>query len=105
MISVTEAAQEQVREYFNGKEVQPVRIFVNNMGCGGPSLAMALDEKKDTDDGFVYDGVEYIMEKDLMAKATPVKVDFTGMGFALDSNLSLGGGCSSCGSSGSCCGS
>lgn len=45
MIEVTQAAQQQVDAYFEGKEVQSIRIFLNQ-GCGGPQLAMALDRKK-----------------------------------------------------------
>jgi len=103
MIKVSEAAQEQVKAYFEGKKVQPVRIFLNNGGCGGPSLAMALDEKKEDDAGFTHGGVEYIMEKLLFKKASPVTVDYSGMGFNLSSSLELNSGCSSCGSAGSCC--
>ena len=105
MIKVSETAQEQVKAYFEGKEVQPVRIFLNNGGCGGPSLAMALDQATDNDTVVTQGGIEYIMDKTLLEKASPVTVDFSGMGFRLDSSLDLGGGCSSCGSSGSCCGS
>ena len=57
MIKVTETAQEQVKAYFEGKEVQPIRIFINNGGCGGPSLAMALDEKREDDAAFTHGGV------------------------------------------------
>ncbi|WP_022669049.1 IscA/HesB family protein [Desulfospira joergensenii] len=103
MINVSETAREQVKAYFEGKEVQPVRIFLNSGGCGGPSLAMALDEKKEDDAVFTHDGIDYIMEKSLMKEASPVEVNFSGMGFRLDSSLKLGGGCSSCGSTGSCC--
>lgn len=104
MINVSKEAQEQVRAYFDGKEVQPVRIFLNGGGCGGPSLAMALDEITDNDAVFTHDGIDYIMEKSLLEKASPVAVDYSGMGFRLESSLELGGGCSSCGSSGGCCG-
>ena len=101
MINVSKIAQEQVRAYFDGKEVQPVRIFVNGGGCGGPSLAMALDEITDQDAVFTHDGIDYIMEKELLKKASPVEVDYSGMGFRLESSLELGGGgCSSCGSGG-----
>ncbi len=64
---------------------------------------MALDEKKEDDAGFTHGGVEYIMEKTLFEKASPVEVDHSGMGFVLNSSLELNSGCSSCGSSGSCC--
>jgi iron-sulfur cluster assembly protein len=101
MITVSETAQEQVRAYFDGKEVQPVRIFLNSGGCGGPSLAMALDEISDQDAVFTHGGIDYIMERQLLEKASPVEVDYAGMGFRLDSSLELGGGgCSSCGSGG-----
>ncbi|WDP91954.1 MAG: IscA/HesB family protein [Desulfobacter sp.] len=104
MITVTPSAQEQVKAYFEGKEVEPVRIFINNGGCGGPSLAMALDQATENDAVFTHDGIDYIMDKKLLEQASPVEVDHTGMGFNLTSSLELGGGCGSCGSTGSCCG-
>ncbi|MCG8685763.1 MAG: IscA/HesB family protein [Desulfobacterales bacterium] len=103
MIKVSEAAQQQVNAYFEGKNVQPVRIFLNNGGCGGPSLAMALDQTTEKDAVFTHGGIDYIMDKTLLESANPVIVDYSGMGFRLDSSLELGGGCGSCGSNGSCC--
>ncbi|MGD9824111.1 IscA/HesB family protein [Desulfobacter sp.] len=103
MINVSKPAQEQVRMYFEGKEIVPVRIFLNSAGCGGPSLAMALDEKKNTDAVFTFDDVEYVMDKDLLEKASPVDIDFAGTGFRLDSSLKPAGGCTGC--SGGTCGS
>ncbi len=102
MINVSKPAQEQIRMYFEGKEIAPIRIFLNSAGCGGPSLAMALDEKKETDAVFTFDDVEYIMDKDLLEKASPVDIDFAGTGFRLESGLELGGGCTGC--SGGTCG-
>jgi len=32
MFEVTEAATEQISEYFKGKEVSPIRIFLNDGG-------------------------------------------------------------------------
>lgn len=102
MITVTKKAQEQVKAYFEDKAIQPIRIFVNH-GCGGPQLAMALDEIKETDTVVTCDGLDYVMETCLLKEAHPVEVDFTGAGFALKSGLELGAGCSSCGQGGSCC--
>ncbi|MCG8553031.1 MAG: IscA/HesB family protein [Desulfobacterales bacterium] len=102
MINVTKPAQEQVRMYFEGKELAPIRIFLNSGGCGGPSLAMALDEKKETDTVFTFDNIEYIIDKDLLEKASPVDIDFAGTGFRLDSGLTPTGGCMGCSSSGTC---
>jgi len=66
---------------------------------------LALDEPKDTDEVFDFDGgIKFVMEKDLLEAAKPVKVDITYTGFSVDSNLQLGGGScgSSCGTGGSC---
>ena len=98
MIEVTDSAKEQIDGYFQGKEPTPVRIFLNSGGWGGPSLAMALDEPKDTDDTFEVKGLTFVVDKTFMENAKTVKIDFTGMGFNLDSNIDLGeSGCSSCG--------
>ena len=101
MINVSKPAQEQVKMYFEGKKAAPIRIFLNNAGCGGPSLAMALDEKKNTDAVFTFNDVEYIMEKDLLEKVSPVDIDFAGTGFCLESGLKPVEGCKGC-SSGTC---
>ncbi len=64
---------------------------------------MALDEPKDTDDTFDVKGHKFVVDKEFMDKAENISIDFTGMGFALDSNIELGGGgCSGCGDTGSC---
>jgi Fe-S cluster assembly iron-binding protein IscA len=105
MIIVTQTAQEEVAKYFNGKEKSPVRLFITS-GCGGPSLAMALDQPKETDTVFTQGDVDYIMETELLKQAQPVTVDYTGMGFNISSSLELGGGgCSSCDTGGGCSGS
>jgi iron-sulfur cluster assembly protein len=64
---------------------------------------MALDEPKDGDDTFDIKGFQFVVEKKFMDKAKPIKIDFTGMGFHLDSKIDLGdSGCGSCDSGGSC---
>ena len=47
---------------------------------------MALDEPKDTDEVFNVDGYTYLIEKALLAKAHPVKVDFRTIGFYITGN-------------------
>ncbi|MCP4719494.1 MAG: hypothetical protein GY860_08570 [Desulfobacteraceae bacterium] len=64
---------------------------------------MALDEPKDTDDSFDVKGLKFVVDKEFMEKAEVIKIDFTGMGFHLDSNMDLGAsGCGGCSSDGSC---
>jgi len=105
MFNVTEAAQSEVAEYFKENELKPIRVFLHQ-GCGGPQIALAVDEKRDDDSIYEFAGVEYVIEKDFLNHAQPIEVDFQAMaGFTVTSNLQLspGGGCGGCGSSDSCC--
>jgi iron-sulfur cluster assembly protein len=105
MVEVTASATKQIAEYFKDKEIEPIRIFLNEGCCGGPSLAMALDEKKNTDDVFEIDGFTYVVDKLFMEKAKPIKVDYLEYGFKVDCAIQFSSGCSSCGTAGSCCSS
>lgn len=63
---------------------------------------MALDEPNDKDEEFEVEGYKYIVEKDFLERAQPIKVDFHMYGFKLESGMDFGAGCSSCGSGSSC---
>ena len=104
MIQVTESAIEAVSEYFKTADIKPIRIFLTQ-GCGGQQLAMALDEIKDTDTVHTAGDFQFIMDRSLLDQAQPVQIDYASLGFKISSSLELGGGCQSCGSAGSCCGS
>lgn len=64
---------------------------------------MALDESKDSDEKFDVDGFTYIVDKEFLAQAQPIKVDFLEVGFKVTSSLKLESACGSCSTSGSCC--
>jgi Fe-S cluster assembly iron-binding protein IscA len=64
---------------------------------------MALDEPKNTDDVYDIEGFKYIVNKEFMEKVKPIKIDFSGMGFKIDSGIDFGAECSSCGTKSSCC--
>jgi Fe-S cluster assembly iron-binding protein IscA len=62
---------------------------------------MALDEPKENDEVFEVDGFQYLVNKDFLQRAQPIKIDFLVHGFKLDCGLEFSAGCSSCGT-GSC---
>ncbi len=65
---------------------------------------MALDEPKETDDVYDVKGHKLVVDKELMKLAQTIKVDFSGIGFNIDSKIDFGASaCSSCGTEGSCC--
>lgn len=74
MFTVTEKAQEEVRNQLEGKETMPIRVFLNSGGCGGPQMTMALDEKN-TDSIFTFDEVDYLVDKEFLEQAQPICAD------------------------------
>ncbi|MBU3949742.1 MAG: hypothetical protein KJ882_06240 [Proteobacteria bacterium] len=54
MFTVTEKAQKEIKAFFQDKEIQPIRIFLNQSGCCGSQMAMSLDEKMGSDDALKY---------------------------------------------------
>jgi iron-sulfur cluster assembly protein len=100
MVTVTQPAKDQLDAYFAENEKAPIRIFLASGSCSGPKLSLALDEPKDTDDVFDTEGYSFVVDKDLLTQAKPLKVDFAGCGFSIDSSLELGGG--GCGGGCSC---
>ena len=104
MFEVTESAQEKIKEFFQDKEVRPIRLFLNSMGWGGPSLALGLDDPTEQDEVFDVNGFQFVANKELLAEAQPVTVDFKNVGFEIKSSFQpMAIGCSGCGSSSSCC--
>ncbi len=69
---------------------------------------MALDEPKPDDNVYEVDGFKYIVNKDFMAKAQPIRIDYSNYGFRLDSSYDFSAAapsaCSSCGTATGGCG-
>lgn len=110
MVSISSKAEDVLKEYFKGKEVSPIRIFLQSGGCcGGPSLAMVLDQQKDKDQVFKINGFTMLVDDDLMNMAKDIKVDFVDSdmqsGFTISTEVPISGGGGSCGSEGGSCGS
>lgn len=108
MFEVTESATRELDAFFDGKEKSPIRVYLAPGGCSGPRLALALDAPGKEDDVFEQMGHSFCMNSELYSAAKNIKVDFSDMGFMVESELQLGGGgcspscCSGCSSSGSC---
>ena len=63
---------------------------------------MALDEPKESDDVYDIDGFTYVVDKEFIKVAQPVKVDFIDYGFRLTSSIKFDSACGGCGSNSSC---
>ena len=89
MFEITKAATDKLSEYLKDMEYTAIRIFLHAGGCGGPSLVMGLDEPKDTDHVFEVNGYKFLIDKDFMNDAQPIKVDFSELKSSLIVDLSL----------------
>lgn len=67
---------------------------------------MALDEPNEQDQEFDVSGFKYIVNKEFLDRAQPIKVDFHMYGFKLDCSIEFGsGGCGgSCSTDSNSCG-
>ncbi|WP_456385547.1 IscA/HesB family protein [Desulfolithobacter sp.] len=113
MIEITELAAEKLAAYLRENNIDsPVRIAVMN-GCGGPSLGLALDGKKDTDHTHENETFTLLLDQDLAQSCGRVTVDYLEKssgcgcgdrgGFSITSDNPLPGSAGGCG--GSCSGS
>jgi hypothetical protein len=59
MLTVTEIAQKQIAKFFEENALRPVRVFLSN-GCGGPQIAMGLDDARSEDTVFEFAGVQFL---------------------------------------------
>jgi Fe-S cluster assembly iron-binding protein IscA len=106
MLEVTPIAEKEILKYFKGKEITPIRIFLNQAGCGGPALSLGMDEPKDQDNTYKVRDLTFIVEKDFMEKIKPIKIDFLNADFNISAGIDFGSsGCAGCASAEGACGS
>ena len=113
MLDVTAQANEKIVEYMKENNINSaLRVALMQGGCSGPSLGLALDEKKPADELFQRQELAFLVDKDLLLQCGNISIDYVEAGnrsgFSVRSLNPLpgtGGGCSSgsCGSGGCGC--
>lgn len=95
MFEISEEALGKAKQFLEGREgPQTVRILLNEGGWKGPYLVMALDEQKETDEVFKFEGVKFLVEKALFERVKPINIGYThstlGAGYTIESQLLKG---------------
>lgn len=104
MFELTDTAREELDAYFADKEKTSIRVYLAPGGCSGPRLGLALDDPNEADKVFDSNGYAFCVNGELFEAAKAIKIDFSDMGFSVQSELQLGGGgcspdcCSGCSS-------
>ncbi len=97
MLTLSEAAREELDAYFTGREKTALRIYAAPGGCSGRRLALTLGKAEADDTIFEERGYTFCIAPDLLAQVTALDVDLSHTGFSINSGAPLGGdACSSC---------
>lgn len=98
MITVTPEATRAMVDYFHGKQEMPVRIFVKMGGCGMRSFGISLEKSLPSDKIFAVDGVTYTVDRVVLKKYGPIKIESDGFSFRLSGKgIHPPLGCGTCG--------
>ena len=111
MVRITELAAQKVKEVLKAqnKENALLRLYLVDVGCGGPNFGMTLEELKTEEDILDEEyGVSMITDKKLSIHLEGAVIDYVesnnGGGFEIRTAKTANGGgcgdgCSSCGGS------
>lgn len=96
-IEVTAKAALSVREYLQGRDSLPIRIFLTIGSCGMQSFGIHLEALQPSDAVFEHDGFTYIVERRLLKQYGPITIDSDGISFRLSGKgISPLTGCGTC---------
>ena len=102
MFDITPAARAQVTSFLAGHHKKPIRIYVSTDG-EQKEFAMALDQVRATDQVYDIEGATYVINRDFLEKAQPLRIDHGPNGFEISSPVDLRTlACSGCKASGKC---
>jgi iron-sulfur cluster assembly protein len=92
MIQITENAESALRGFFfRGKEIAPIRIFLETGNSEGPSLEFVQDQQKETDDVCDVKGFTVLINRELHGKIKGATIRFSSMrGFRVDPEVPVG---------------
>jgi len=110
-LSLTDPAQAKMDELFAqvDESIRGVRVFATPGGCSGISFGMTFTDSINDNDGVLECGAfKVVVDDGTLPYLRGVEIDFIDRGdgsatFVFNNLPSMGGGCSSCGSSGGGC--
>ena len=102
MVTLTDIAAQKVGEFLTGQEQAQagLRVAVRGGGCSGFQYQLALDEQRDGDRIFEYEGIRIIVDEMSLRYVDGSTVDYTeslmGSGFQVNNpNVVAACGCGS----------
>lgn len=102
-LEVTPAATEKIDTFFSGRKVKPIRIFLNDAFCVSSGLSLSMEAPGKDDVEIVVGKYKYFIDRALLDRVSPIKIDFISTGFKFHSRIDLGPKCPGCGEEGAFC--
>ncbi|MBA2504979.1 MAG: iron-sulfur cluster insertion protein ErpA [Thermoleophilaceae bacterium] len=102
MVTLTDIAAEKVRGFLASEEQTEagLRVGIKGGGCSGFQYSLALDEKRDGDNIFEFEGINLLVDEQSLKYVDGSEVDYTeslmGSGFQVNNpNVVASCGCGS----------
>lgn len=102
MVTLTPIAAEKVRGFLSGEDAGDagLRVGIKGGGCSGFQYSLALDEKRDGDNVFEFEGIHLLVDEQSLKYVDGSEVDYTeslmGSGFQVNNpNVVASCGCGS----------
>jgi len=103
LLEVTPAAIERIDAFFSGRKVKPIRIYLNDAFCVSSGLHLSMEEPGEEDVEIDVGEYKYYIDRKLLDRVSPIKIDFISTGFKFHSRIDLGPKCPGCGEEGAFC--
>ena len=76
MMQITDTAKERIQEILGNNSGKYLRLFIQGMGWGGPTMGMALDEPKDNEQPVNVNGIDILVEDFARPIVDGTKIDY-----------------------------
>jgi iron-sulfur cluster assembly protein len=88
MLTITTSASERIKAFVANQKKSAIRIHLKPSLDNAPSLGLTFDEPKKEDETFDVDGLTYLVDRELLARAQPIRIDHDGIAMRFSSRLS-----------------
>ena len=102
-LELTPAATAKIDAFFRGRKIKPIRIVLNDAFCVSSGLHLSIETPGKDDVEIVEGEYKYYIDRKLLSRISPIRVDFSSTGFKFYSKIDLGPKCPGCGKPGAFC--
>ena len=88
MLTITTTASERIKSFMANQKKSAIRIHLKPSLDNASSLGLTFDEPTTGDETFEVDGLTYLVDRELLERAKPIRIDHDGIAMKFSSRLS-----------------